>query len=364
MILYAAVLRGIGETRLPFVVSLIATVVNVLVNYCLILGNLGLPGLGVLGAAIGTVVSQVLSVIVIGFLLRRGVVPPLQLALRPCAVDRQLARELYQVGVPAALDMVILNAAFLSVVGMMARIQELAVAAHAIGLRIQALAFVPGMSVSQATGAVVGQALGAGNVPEARQVVKASVLLCTGIMTGLAIVFVALAHPIVAIFDVAPGSLLESLSVLWIRVLGYGMPIVGVHIALAGMLQGAGATNTSLLINLVATFAIMIPGGYFLGFTLGLAELGVWLSFPLAFAVRAAVETWVFRRGRWARVGARLERMASATTRVRVPAKSPGPCYSLAGGGQAVVNCSPSRTPTRRHLPTSRGAAERVAPAR
>lgn len=303
--LYAAVLRGIGNTRLPFLVALGSNALNVLFNYGLILGNLGLPSLGVQGAAIGTVLAQACGVGALVLVLRRRPIPGLTLRLRPAPIDRELARSLARVGWPAALDMIILNASFASIIGMLGRIDSVAVAAHGIGLRIQALAFVPGLSISQATGAMVGNALGAGNVPEAKAVVRASVLLCAAVMSALAALIIVGAAPIVSIFDVPHGTALMDYSVQWMHLLGWGMPIVGVHIALVGMFRGAGRTNTSLHVNLLGTL-VQIPLSWLLGFPLGLGAFGVWLGFPLSFVVKAALSAWWYKRGDWAVAGARV----------------------------------------------------------
>jgi putative MATE family efflux protein len=300
--LYAAVMRGVGNTRVPFVVALASNAVNVFLNYGLILGNMGFPALGVQGAAIGSVCSYAFGAAILIVLLRREVIPRLRLSLRPEPLDLGLAKELYRVGVPAALDMLLLQGSFLSIVGMLARIDEAGVAAHGVGLRVQALAFVPGLAVSQATAAMVGHALGAGDVDEARQVVRSSVLLCTAIMTGLAIGFVLGAHPVMRVFDVEPGTRLEELSVLWMQILGFGMPIVGVNIAYVGMLRGAGATNTSLYLTVVAVL-VQIPTSWALGFPGELGALGVWLGFPLSFVLKAGLGWLVYHRGRWAKIG-------------------------------------------------------------
>ena len=298
-LLYAAALRAVGNTGLPFVVALLSNGLNVLFNYGLILGNFGLPALGVQGAALGTVASQAIGALLLMVLIRRGVVAGVGLPLRPRAIDRELARELVRVGWPAALDMVILNAGFLSIVGMLGRLDDTAVAAHGVGLRIQALAFVPGLSVAQATGAMVGNALGAGDEAEARAVVRAAVALCTAIMSAIAVVLLAGAAPLVAIFDIPLHTPLADLSILWMRILGAGMPIVGVHIALIGMLRGAGATNTSLRINIVGT-TLQIPLSWLLGFPLGLGPLGVWVAFPISFLVKMALGIVAYRKGDWA----------------------------------------------------------------
>ncbi len=305
LLLYAAVMRGVGNTRLPFMIAVVTNILNFLFNYGLILGNWGMPALGVQGAALGTVLSQMIGVAAYFFLLSRGQVKGLRLPLKLAPIDRELAGTLLRIGAPAALDMVILNAAFLSIVGMLGRLDEVSVAAHGIGLRIQGLAFVPGMSISQATGAMVGQALGAGDAAQARKVVRASVVLCTGVMTALAVAIVLLAQPIVGIFDVAPGTPLEAFSVLWIELLGYGMPIMGVYIPFVGMLQGAGQTRTSLQINAATTLLAQIPLSAILGFALGWGVFGVWLAFPASFVLKAACGVAVYKRDRWAVTGAK-----------------------------------------------------------
>jgi putative MATE family efflux protein len=302
MILYAAVMRGVGNTRVPFLVSLLTTSLNVGINFLLIYGKLGFPALGIQGAALGTITAQFVGVMVLGTILRRGLVGNLVLPLRIERIDGALARQLVRIGTPAALDMLVLNASFLTIVGMLGRIDEAAVAAHGIGLRIQSLAFVPGLAIAQATAAMVGQALGAGSVDQARQVLRGSVLLCTAIMTVLALILIFLAHPIVALFDRPPGTPEAEYSVMWIRLLGYGMPLAGWQTAVTGLLQGAGATSISLRINVYATL-IQIPLSAVLSFVFGLGAFGVWLAFPLSFVLRVWLMNRAYRSNTWAKVG-------------------------------------------------------------
>jgi putative MATE family efflux protein len=304
--LFAAALRAVGNTMLPFTIALFSNVLNIILNYGLILGRLGLPAMGVRGAAWGTVISQAVAVILMVMILRRDVVYGVRAWLHLAPIDRPLAHDLFRVGGPAALDMLVLNVAFLSVVGMLARVAQVAVAAHGIGLRIQSLAFVPGFGVSQAIGAMVGNALGAGDAREARQVVRGGMILSCVIMTVTGLTIVLGAEPIVAIFDVDPATELGRYSMIWMRVLGLGMPIVGVHIALIGMLRGAGATNTSLRINIVGTMLIQVPLSWVLGFVVGWGAFGIWIAVPISFLVRMCLGILAYRNGSWARAGATL----------------------------------------------------------
>jgi Na+-driven multidrug efflux pump len=240
--------------------------------------------------------------------LRNGSVPNLRLPLHVRGVDRPLAVELFKIGWPAAIDMLVLNAGFLTALAMLGRIDQAAVAAHGLGLRVQALAFVPGLGIAQATGAMVGQALGAGNVDRAKQVARASMALCFAIMTVLAILIFAAAPLLVGIFDVVTGSAVETYTIEWLHILGYAMPPAAINIALIGLLQGAGATRTSLRINVWSTLLVQIPVALLLGFGLDLGEAGVWWSFPIAFVAKAGLNVIELKRERWAVTGVRMTR--------------------------------------------------------
>ena len=312
-LVYTGILRGVGNTRIPFICAIIANIINAVLNYGLVLGNFGLPSLGVTGSAIGTVTAQFVNLVILVVVLKRGAVPGLNPPLKPTRIDRGLAVELFKVGWPAALDMLVINAGFLTALGMLGRIDEVTVAAHSLGLRVQGLAFVPGMSVAQATGALVGQALGAGDVPRARQVVRASMLLCFIIMSALAIIIMLAAAPIIRVFDVRPGTDLETYCVQWMQLLGISMFPSAIHIALVGLFQGSGATMTSLRINIWTTFLIQIPLSYVFGFVFDWGAWGVWLGFPFVFVAKAIFAAIAYRTGTW------------AVTGVRIPTKKHGP---------------------------------------
>lgn len=296
-ILFTAVLRGVGNTRLPFRVALASNLVNLLCNYVLIFGKLGFPALGMLGAALGTGISQIFSVVVVGTLLVSARVPALLLKARLVRPQLAFTRELFRIGAPAALDMVVLNAGMLSIIGMVGRIDPLAVAAHGMGLRIQALAFVPGMSIAQAIAALTGQALGARDPERVRSVLRNGIGLCVAIMTAMGVLLALNAHSIVRVFDLVPDSPLGVYTQTWMRILGFTMTPVGFFLGLTGYFQGSGQTRVPLMINTLSTFLVLMPLSWILGFGLDLGVAGVWAGLPLSFVAKAGLAGWIYRRG-------------------------------------------------------------------
>ena len=302
-ILLGAVLRGVGNTRLALRVAIAVNVVNVLVNSVLIFGMGPVPSFGLPGAAYGTIFAQTVGVLLTVYLLRAGAEPALELRLSWAPLDLPLAKELLRVGAPAALDMMIMNAALFVIIALLGRAEPLAVAAHGIGMRLQSVAFVPGLSIAQATGALVGQSLGGGNIPRVREVVRASAWLAAGILSALGVLIVVFASPLIALFGAHPGTVLGELTYEWMVLLALGMPLVGAHFAFVGLFQGSGATNTGLAINALTVFFFQIPLSLLLGPVLGWGPLGIWIAFPASYGMKLLLELWAYRRGRWAKVG-------------------------------------------------------------
>ncbi|MFO0692391.1 MAG: MATE family efflux transporter [Polyangiales bacterium] len=301
-LLYAAAMRAVGRTLLPFVVAVVTAVVHVVLAIGWMFGRFGLPPVGLAGAAYATVASQLLAVTGVGFVLARGAVPGLEPRLPTPSLDRVVVATLLRVGAPAALDLALVNLRFLALVAILAPHGAAVLAAHGVGIRIQSLAFVPGLAIAQATSALVGQALGASAVEDARRIVRASVALATLVMTALGALLVLAASPLAQAFHLHRGSEAHLLAVEWIRILGAGMPLVGLQIALVGALRGAGATGTSLRLNFVGTGLVLVPVALVFD-ALDLGPLYVWSAFPIALAVMAALAFVAYRRGRWATVG-------------------------------------------------------------
>lgn len=300
-ILYAGALRAVRNTMLPLAVGLVGNALNIALNYALMFGRWGAPELGVVGAAVGTVISQFFIVLLTVVAIRGGAVPGLLVRLPFRGVDGPLFKSLLKVGAPAALDMTILMLSFVAFVRMLAWLSQAAVAAHIVGLRIQAIVLVPVLALSRATAALSGNALGAGDGDEARRVVRSAIAMggaCT-LLLGAALFL--LRKPILGWFGLEASSASEVFvqADAWLAILAATVPLLAVHLAWTGLFRGAGATVTSLVINVIGTLFVQVPFSFLLGFTFGLGAFGVWLALPIGVVAKIALDAWAYRDGRW-----------------------------------------------------------------
>jgi putative MATE family efflux protein len=295
--LFAAGMRGVGHSVWPLAVGVMAVLLNVFLDYTLILGKFGLPRWGIAGAAYGTLISRALTALWLGILLLRGSISGIKLRLRPLGWDPTAFRQLAALGMPAALDFMMLNVAYLSVVLMLGHISATAVAAHSVGMRLLVLAFIPALGISQATAALVGQHLGGRRLKELREVVRSSLLLVVLAMGLTSLLLATTRGTLLSGFGVPSFGPLRQLSELWFNVIACILPILGINIIFVGFMQGLGLTRVSLVINLVGTLLVQIPIGLLTTWIMGWGPLAAWLSLPLGFGVRATLGAWIFHTG-------------------------------------------------------------------
>jgi Na+-driven multidrug efflux pump len=119
--LFSAAMRGVGHAHWPLLIGATSVGVNVVLDHLLMFGHWGLPGLGIEGAAYGTLASKLLSAIWLGYLLTSGKVDGLRLRLRGWHVTADTLRCLARVGTPATLDYTLLNVAYLATVILVGR---------------------------------------------------------------------------------------------------------------------------------------------------------------------------------------------------------------------------------------------------
>ncbi len=292
-----AVLRGSGDTRTPMQVNAVANVVNVAGNYVLIFGHFGFPALGVTGAALATAGARVVAGVLLLAILfsgRRRIHLSLRESYRPKA---DLLRRVFRVGIPAALEQLVMRAGQLVFVRLVAGLGTAVLAAHQIALSVEWLAFMPSFGFGMAATTLVGQGIGAGrpdwSEKAAYETRRIGILVLAVIGTGLFF----FGEEIVRLYTRDPEVVAMGAQAL--RIMALSQPFMAVNFIMAGSLRGAGDTRWPLLTTATGIWGVRVLLGYLLAVLAGLGLAGAWVAMAADHIVRATLLTARFRAGRW-----------------------------------------------------------------
>ncbi|MGE0323490.1 MAG: MATE family efflux transporter [Polyangiaceae bacterium] len=294
--------RARKNTRVPLIAVTATGLTKLSLNLLLVFGLLGLPRLGLEGAGIATLAAHSSGLAIYWLARRVDREPPasrLSPSLSALRTHRGTLGEMARVALPALGERLVMNVALLTYFAILSRgYGGAAIAAYAIGVRLLAFSWIPGLGFGVAAATLVGQALGAREVPLARQSGWRSVRLALIVMALLG-VLVAFLRGTLARGFTADTAILEDL-VPFLLTLAIAQPFMGVHFTLSGALRGAGDTMTPFLGAALGNWLIRVPLAYLLA-TRGASVVWVWSALVGDHIARSIWSVFAFRSGRWGR---------------------------------------------------------------
>jgi putative MATE family efflux protein len=308
---FSALLRGYGDTRTPMRVMAVTVVLNVVLDPLLIFGvgpipALGiesalLPGMGIEGAAVATVLARVVGGLVGVYALFFTDVGP-DVRLGHLVPDLGHVEDIVRIGVPSALEQSAGALAMVTLTVMIVTFEPSVIAAYGLGNRLISLVFLPAVGLGKATNTVVGQNLGAGRADRAERAVRLATNVGAGVMFALAIVAAAFPEPIVEVF-MATGTAEAAKTVehaaAYLRIRTVEFAFIGVFQVLVGAYRGAGNTKTAMAFSMITLWLVRVPAVYLLAFETSLGATGIWVGVALGHVVGAIGAAIWFTRGTW-----------------------------------------------------------------
>ena len=287
------VLRGAGDARTPMLVTALANVVNVGLAYGLIYGHFGLPALGPVGSAWATFMARMLALVVLVGVLWRGRNGVTISGPGGWLPDLKVARQVLGIGIPAALEQVLVSSAFLALALVVARLGTEVLAAHRIAFNALSLSFLPGIGFGIAATALVGQSIGAQRIAEGGAAARVATWWAVIWMTAIAALLVIFAPQVFHLFTTDAAVI--AAGVPGLRMLALTQPFWAVLFVQSGALRGTGNTRFPLLITGIGIW-LSVGLAFALIETIGGGLLAVWAAF-LVFAPLMAFLMWRrFRR--------------------------------------------------------------------
>ncbi len=296
---YASTLRECGETRLPMIAGIVAVFVNLGFNYLLIFGHFGFPKLGVTGAAIATVISRYIQLLIVLLWTHRHTdrVPFAKGLYREFSIPGALVGKIAIKGLPLMVNE-ILWAAGMAVLNQCYSLRGLdAIAGLNIASTITNLFNIVFIAMGSAISIMVGQLLGAGKMEEAKdtdaKLITFSVLSCIGI--GAVLMLLA---PLFPLFYNTSDQV-RSLATGFIRVGAACMPIYAFMHASYFTLRSGGKTLITFCFDSVFLWAVSTPAAFVLSRYTALPILMLYLSVQLIDLIKCAIGFVLVKKGVW-----------------------------------------------------------------
>lgn len=287
-------LRAVGDVKTPMIIGVIMNLFAIFFMLVFVNGWLGFPEYGVRGAALGNGLSFLIgAILLIVFWLSN------QLPVKYSSIftlDTYRVREIFKVGLPAALEQVIFQGGITAFLILVALYGTEAYAAYGIGVQILSFSFVIGFGFSIAGATLVGQHLGAGDTDQARRAGWGAMRLSIVSMTFFGILISLFAEPL-ARFMINNDEVVR-LSVIFIWLLGSMQPLMAIEFSLGGALRGAGDTKTPLMITLTCLLFIRV----FLALIFFMLDASVEIIFSTLVAdyiVKGFLYVARFRSNKW-----------------------------------------------------------------
>ena len=291
-VLCERLLQSTGRAVLVMVMQTVAAVVNIVLDPILIFGLLGLPAMGVAGAALATIIGQWIGAVVgVYFNLRMN--PDLSMDRRALKPHGATIRRILVIGIPSVIMQSIGSVMNFCMNQILIAFSSTAVAVFGVYFKLQSFIFMPIFGLNNASVPIVAYNYGAKRADRMMQAVRYSVAAAVGIMVVGMVMFQAIPDKLLLFFDASPE--LMRIGVPALRIISIHFPLAGVCIGCGAVFQALGFSLYSMVISLIRQLVVLIPCAYLIGTLTGDVTM-VWWAFVVAEFVSAALTAIYFAK--------------------------------------------------------------------
>jgi putative MATE family efflux protein len=295
--MFQALMRGIGQTRVPLFIVAGTVVLNFILDPFLIFGWGPFPPLGVMGAALATLITQALAAL-LGIIIfvrgRHGI----KLNWRGFRPDWSYIKRAFLLGFPGSIELSTRGLGLMVMSFLVASFGTLTIAAYGVGSTILQVVTIPAMGLSMAVSTLVGQNMGAGNLQRAARVAVLGAISAFAVLSVAGIVAYIFAPQIVAFFIPGDQDVIDH-GAQFIRVMCLAWGGMGIQLCIVSAFRASGNMLHAMVIALVAQWMVQFPLAYVLSKHTALQASGLWWSFPVTNIIVAIVSVCWFAQGSW-----------------------------------------------------------------
>lgn len=295
--IFQSLMRGIGNVMLPVYIVLFTVILNAVLDPLFIYGYGAVPGFGVAGAAVASVITQAVAATIGLIILFRGK-HGIKISLASMYFNTENLKRTFKLGFPASIEQ---STRALGMTMMMVIVTSFGsdiVAAYGIGARMLSFIVVPALGLGIATTSLVGQNIGALKIKRAEKVANLSAKVAFFGFTGLGLIMFLVAEPLTTFFIPDDLEVIQE-GALFIKIMSLSFGFLGLQQVMNGTFNGAGFTKASMFISIMTLWIVRFPLAYILSNTLEIGPVGIWWSFPISNLIAGIIAFSYFKTGYW-----------------------------------------------------------------
>lgn len=311
VLLYSAILRCVGQMRLPLVFNAMANLLNVVFNFLLIYPTREIrvfgysftmwgANLGVAGAALGTIISMAIGALCI-FSMVMVKNNPLKVPFG-CVKEKnaKVMKKMFQLGIPLAMERVIMSTGQIVMTKIVTGLGTIALAANHLATTAEGICYLPGLGFANSATTLIGQSVGAKQKDSAIRFGNITIVLAAIVSLSMSVLLFLFAPQILSLFT-KDGQVID-LGKTVLRIIALSQGFLGVNAAVGGILRGAGDTKWQFYSNVIGIWGVRIILAVLLGRVCGFGLIGVWIASAIDLAVRLAIILYRYFGKKWTKI--------------------------------------------------------------
>lgn len=295
-ILFTQLLRGVSDTISPLLALLISTTTGLILTPAFIQGWLGLPRLGILSAAVASLLSTAAAMAFLAVRLRRmgHVMAPDRKLLAAFRIDRAILASVFRIGLPTGVQMVVMSLSQLVILSLVNQHGSQATAAYGAVTQVVNYVQFPALSIAITASILAAQAIGEGATERLGAILSTGLWLNVAITGSFVLLGYALSQTLLGLFLTDPAVRAQGGHLLHIML--WSLLVFGFQAMVSGIMRASGDVLVPTGITIFCILVVQMGVAWALNRRIGLE--GIWIGFPVAYLAMLALQT-VYYRGVW-----------------------------------------------------------------
>lgn len=289
--IFERLLQSTGRTFYTMITQSIGAIINIILDPIFIFGYFGVPKMGVAGAAIATVIGQIVAgTIALVINIKKN--DEIQLRLKGFRPDGKIIARIYEVGIPSIIMQAIGSVMTYGMNRILIVFSSTAVAVFGVYFKLQSFIFMPVFGLNNGMVPIIAYNYGAGKKDRLIKTLKLSIIYAVGLMLLGVIIFQLFPAPLFALFDASETMLAIGIPAL--RIISLSFAFAGFCIVCGSLFQALGNGVYSMVVSIARQLLVLLPVAYLLSLS-GKVE-AVWWAFPIAEIVSLSLTVFFMFR--------------------------------------------------------------------